>query len=182
MFAPGGCTSAPLNKQLNEQVKDQSSFVHFALSRACTTVDDIPADVFGPDPDISNPPAELPPVKEKPAKEKTASKKGTRFNLETLPEQWALAAKAIRPDVDPRKVFEEFRDYWIARPGAGGCKLDWAATWRNWVRKISDADARRMNSAAQAYARRESNPWIPKDPKPVDPELKAARAIFGGLI
>lgn len=151
-------------------------------SAACPTVDDIPADVFGPDPDISNPPAELPPVKEKPAKEKTASKKGTRFNLETLPEQWALAAKAIRPDVDPRKVFEEFRDYWIARPGAGGCKLEWAATWRNWVRKISDADARRMNSAAQAYARRESNPWIPKDPKPVDPELKAARAIFGGLI
>jgi hypothetical protein len=27
-----------------------------------------------------------------------------------------------------------FRDYWIAKPGAGGCKLDWPATWRKWVR------------------------------------------------
>lgn len=27
-----------------------------------------------------------------------------------------------------------FRDYWIAKPGAGGCKLDWPATWRKWIR------------------------------------------------
>jgi hypothetical protein len=26
------------------------------------------------------------------------------------------------------------RDYWIAKPGSGGCKLDWTATWRKWVR------------------------------------------------
>jgi hypothetical protein len=29
---------------------------------------------------------------------------------------------------------EDFRDYWIARPGAGGLKLDWPATWRKWIR------------------------------------------------
>jgi len=27
-----------------------------------------------------------------------------------------------------------FRDYWGAKPGSGGCKLDWPATWRQWVR------------------------------------------------
>lgn len=27
-----------------------------------------------------------------------------------------------------------FRDYWIAKPGSGGCKLDWPATWRKWAR------------------------------------------------
>lgn len=27
-----------------------------------------------------------------------------------------------------------FRDYWIAKPGADACKLDWPATWRKWVR------------------------------------------------
>jgi hypothetical protein len=27
-----------------------------------------------------------------------------------------------------------FRDYWIAKPGAQACKLDWEATWRNWCR------------------------------------------------
>ncbi|OAF05445.1 hypothetical protein AYJ54_00635 [Bradyrhizobium centrolobii] len=27
-----------------------------------------------------------------------------------------------------------FRDYWIAKPGSGGVKLDWPATWRKWIR------------------------------------------------
>ncbi len=27
-----------------------------------------------------------------------------------------------------------FLDYWIAKPGSGGTKLDWPATWRKWVR------------------------------------------------
>ena len=26
-------------------------------------------------------------------------------------------------------------DYWCAKPGADGTKLDWEATWRNWLRK-----------------------------------------------
>lgn len=28
-----------------------------------------------------------------------------------------------------------FRDYWIAQPGQRGVKMDWDATWRNWLRK-----------------------------------------------
>lgn len=32
-------------------------------------------------------------------------------------------------------VFESFRDYWRAAPGAKGVKSDWAATWRNWCRR-----------------------------------------------
>ena len=139
-----------------------TSVAHACDSAACPTVEDIPADVFGPDPDISNPPADLSTVKEKPAKEKTASKKGSRFNLETLPDEWAQAAKAIRPDVDPAKVFDEFRDYWIARPGAGGCKLDWLATWRNWVRKISYQDVKRMSASANAFKRSPSSSPVPE--------------------
>lgn len=27
-----------------------------------------------------------------------------------------------------------FRDYWISKPGSGGCKLDWPAIWRKWIR------------------------------------------------
>ena len=27
---------------------------------------------------------------------------------------------------------EKFRNYWTAKPGAAGVKLDWPATWRNW--------------------------------------------------
>jgi hypothetical protein len=43
---------------------------------------------------------------------------------------------------------EKFRDYWAAIAGARGRKLDWAATWRNWMRKADqDATGRRPGSA-----------------------------------
>lgn len=52
-----------------------------------------------------------------------------------LPAQWAAWAQGERPDLDPNRVADEFRDYWIAKPGKEGRKADWEATWRNWVRK-----------------------------------------------
>lgn len=157
------------NKQGNNK---ECSFVHACDSAACPTVDDIPADVFGPDPDISNPPADLSTVKEKPAKEKTASKKGSRFNLETLPDEWAQAAKAIRPDVDPAKVFDEFRDYWIARPGAGGCKLDWLCVWRNWLRRMRRDEVERMSAGASSDAQK-AQPYFSAQPQPTSQRLQA---------
>lgn len=37
------------------------------------------------------------------------------------------------------KEHDKFMDYWRAKAGAGGVKLDWNATFRNWLRKASDA-------------------------------------------
>jgi hypothetical protein len=68
----------------------------------------------------------------KPIKE---NKKGSR-----LSQDWFLTkslgdwATQERPDLDVRQVAEQFKDYWIAQPGQKGVKLDWDATWRNWVR------------------------------------------------
>ncbi len=39
-----------------------------------------------------------------------------------------------RPDLRIDGIAAQFRDYWIAQPGAKGRKTDWSATWRNWVR------------------------------------------------
>lgn len=39
-----------------------------------------------------------------------------------------------RPDLDAAVVRAKFRDYWCSVPGARGRKLDWPATWRNFVR------------------------------------------------
>jgi hypothetical protein len=39
-----------------------------------------------------------------------------------------------RPDLDVKITSDSFRDFWIGVPGVKGKKLDWAATWRNWVR------------------------------------------------
>lgn len=63
-------------------------------------------------------------------------KKGCR-----LPPDWkpsdadqAFAANQKMTTEEIRREADQFRDYWIARPGAGGVKLDWAATWRTWCR------------------------------------------------
>jgi uncharacterized protein YdaU (DUF1376 family) len=61
------------------------------------------------------------------------SKKGKRLSPEWQPAdpQWA---KTKRPDLTISETLDRFRDYWVSQPGAKGVKLDWEATWRNWVR------------------------------------------------
>lgn len=49
-----------------------------------------------------------------------------------FPKEWADFCVQQRPDLNLQQTFDSFRDYWIAAPK--GTKLDWLATWRNWVR------------------------------------------------
>jgi len=51
---------------------------------------------------------------------------------------------------------ERFRDYWIAKPGKDGVKLDWAATWRNWMRRF--ADEKGFAAAATPIGRAAADP------------------------
>ena len=52
----------------------------------------------------------------------------------SMPDSWLTFCQTERPDLNPDATFARFRDYWIAKPGKQGTKLDWLATWRNWVR------------------------------------------------
>ena len=81
---------------------------------------------------------------------KDKNKRGSRLTqdwfLTKSMGEWALQE---RPDIDVRQVAEQFKDYWIAQPGQKGVKLDWDATWRNWVRntkalKANPADIVRL--------------------------------------
>ena len=60
--------------------------------------------------------------------------KAKRLDITILPIEWFEFCKEARPDLKPHDVFEQFKDYWIAQGGQKGAKLDWTATWRNWVR------------------------------------------------
>jgi uncharacterized protein YdaU (DUF1376 family) len=60
--------------------------------------------------------------------------KGTRFDLVSIPEEWILFCRKERSDLNPTVVFDGFRDYWLSVAGSKGVKLDWFATWRNWIR------------------------------------------------
>ena len=77
-------------------------------------------------------------------------KKGTRFAMESLPDDWRQFAVSERPQTDPEKSFQKFRDYWIAKPGKDGRKVDWFATWRNWIRREEDYSLRGSGSASNA--------------------------------
>jgi len=41
--------------------------------------------------------------------------------------------------VDGRRETEKFRNYWRAKTGQSATKLDWEATWRNWMLKAADS-------------------------------------------
>lgn len=77
---------------------------------------------------------------EKRREEKKEPKSKAEASASRLPADWMPTEGEIsfcqteRPDLNPVSVASQFRDYWIAQPGAKGRKLDWPATWRNWVR------------------------------------------------
>jgi hypothetical protein len=72
------------------------------------------------------------------AEKKQKSNRGSRLPVDfVLPEEWIVFCQQERKDLNPQKVFEEFKDYWTALPAGKGTKTDWIATWRNWVRRQS---------------------------------------------
>jgi len=55
-----------------------------------------------------------------------------------LPEEWESWALKEQPSWTRDgvlRVADSFRDYWTAKGGADARKVDWQATWRNWVRR-----------------------------------------------
>jgi hypothetical protein len=67
--------------------------------------------------------------------QKRAEARATRFALTSVPDEWVNFCKQERPDLDPARTFAKFGDYWRGKGGQAGRKLDWLATWRNWVRE-----------------------------------------------
>jgi DNA-binding MarR family transcriptional regulator len=84
---------------------------------------------------LSQPLAQSELQKHKEETKKETVKRATRLQDGfTVPDSWLQWARANRPDLDLKTVSESFVDFWISKPGVGGMKLDWPATWRNWIR------------------------------------------------
>ena len=111
------------------------------------------------------------------------NKRGSR-----LAQDWFLSksmgdwATQERPDLDVRQVAEQFKDYWVAQAGQKGVKLDWDATWRNWVRntkavKPNPYDVGRLT----VPSKNEPDPALEKikaDEKTTRPPTPEERAIL----
>lgn len=85
----------------------------------------------------------------------TGRTRGTRIpdDFAVTPEMrsWANAHGLGWLDLDA--ITDAFRDYWIAQPGQRGVKIDWIATWRNWIRR----EAQRSGRTAATPPQR--SPW-----------------------
>jgi hypothetical protein len=92
---------------------------------------------------------------------RTPDRRGAR-----LPHDWAPAPDAIAfaaaAGLAPAVIAAEaakFRDYWIAIPGARGCKIDWPATWKNWIRRTAEQQPGRPPGRRPEAARDPLENW-----------------------
>lgn len=62
-------------------------------------------------------------------------KRGTRLSEGWMPSAETIAVmKAECPRINLETEHRKFTDHWKAKAGKDGVKLDWDATWRNWIR------------------------------------------------
>ena len=83
-----------------------------------------------------------------------ARKRATRLPADWQPSQ-ADIDFVLKEGLDHghiQRAADRFRDYWIAQPDPKGRKLDWAATWRYWIR--GDADKLRPSYQGNREAAR----------------------------
>lgn len=82
-----------------------------------------------------------------------ARKRATRLPDDFAPDADLLGWAAEKaPHVDPARETERFCDYWRAKAGRDGAKLDWSATWRNWMRTAEDRQGPRDRSVSRKQA------------------------------
>jgi hypothetical protein len=90
------------------------------------------------------PPASVPPGG--PKRPATATSLPPGFTVTPDMVTWA---RANAPHVDGKRETEQFTDYWNSASGAKARKVDWEATWRNWMRKAEDDAGRQPNGSSR---------------------------------
>jgi len=68
------------------------------------------------------------------------------FSLSEIPDAWKEYIEAVRPDLDPKKVFTDFRFYWENGKGSSTRRSDkgWTQSWQTWVRREKEAQRREV--------------------------------------
>lgn len=123
------------NKRYYERLKTSEKH----LNKTIETVSD--GDALPPSPvPLSSPPTPPPIIPQTPSTI-PAKNRATRLSPEwQLPAawgRWAIAEGYPEPTV--RLEAQKFRDYWISKSGKDATKVDWEATWRNWMRNSRSA-------------------------------------------
>ncbi len=77
------------------------------------------------------------------------------FGKQDTPQEWGdWAYKEMFIPIERINLeWETFIDYWKSVAGQKGVKLDWKATWRNWIRKVNK-DIKRKDELNELYAKK----------------------------
>ncbi|WP_375640817.1 DUF1376 domain-containing protein [Bartonella sp. AA168HLJHH] len=90
-----------------------------------------------------------PPIHEQenvPKKAKRAkANRGCRLPTDFEPDYDFAIAEGLPPERVKVEI-AKFRDYWRSKAGANATKIDWQATWRNWVRKAIEGLEKTKNT------------------------------------
>lgn len=89
-----------------------------------------------PQPRLSQPEPDTEP-EEKVEPNGSTKKRGTRLPEDWQPDEVFAKSEGLSASEIAREA-DKFRDYWRGQAGQRGVKLDWQATWKNWVRKVAD--------------------------------------------
>lgn len=80
-----------------------------------------------------------------------------------LPDDWTLPASwgqwALSEGYDERVIRAEapkFRDFWCSKGGKDATKVDWLATWRNWMRNVPKHSSQRAPPVSPIAQRQEA--------------------------
>lgn len=118
------------------------------VERTEVELDSVGRNAAGVTPDVAAPSASPDPEPQRPPPSADKAK-GARLPLGwVLPKRWGDWALQERQDLtaeDVRSEAECFADHWHSKAGADARKVDWEATWRNWVRRV---DRRRASGSA----------------------------------
>jgi hypothetical protein len=83
-----------------------------------------------------------------------ARRRATRLpeDFQVTPEMRAWAATKA-PNTDLGLETDKFINYWVAKSGKDATKLDWVATWRNWILNARSSQPARMDHSARGMAK-----------------------------
>lgn len=100
------------------------------------------------------------------SKRKTPEAATHLFDLPDLPDDWREYCREVRPDLDPDRMFAEFKFYWQKGNGKGKLRSDkgWAQSWQNWIR----GDRSQPAPATFVTRRPVSRPMPSTDIPPID--------------
>ena len=84
-----------------------------------------------------------------------ASRLSEDFDMPIEWKDWAFKERPSLSLTELCEIFVTFKDYWIAKPGKDGTKLNWFSTWRNWVRREKSFNSKKSEKFDPvAYANR----------------------------